>query len=109
MYQIHVGASFDNTRVTDVAFADDSAILVELLKVLVLGLEAVHEELETPGLLGQDQGRGGWRLCWINQWSLFMHVVMILRSLKTLHGLIAGSTAVMHHVKKPSGGLACPR
>ena len=59
--QSHCGASVGNTKITDLVFADDAAIFAESLEVLVMALEALHEELATQGFLGQDQGPGVWR------------------------------------------------
>ena len=42
--QSHCGASVGNTEITDLIFADDAGIFAELLKVLVVALEALHEE-----------------------------------------------------------------
>ena len=44
--QIHYGASVGNTKITDLVFADDAAIFVESLEVLVMALEALHEEVK---------------------------------------------------------------
>ena len=44
----HCGASVGNTKITDLVFADDAAILAESLKVLVMALEALHEEEVKP-------------------------------------------------------------
>lgn len=46
----HCGASVGNTRVTDLAFADDAVILAESLDVLVVALEALNEEAKPLGL-----------------------------------------------------------
>lgn len=48
--QSHCGASVGNTTVTDLVFADDAVILAESLEVLVLALEALHEEAKPLGL-----------------------------------------------------------
>ena len=48
--QSHCGASIGNTRVTDLVFADDAVILAESLEVLVMALEALHEEAKPLGL-----------------------------------------------------------
>ncbi len=42
----------DNSWVADLAFADDAVILSESLEVLVLALEALHEEAKPLGLQG---------------------------------------------------------
>lgn len=47
--QSHCGASIGNTGVTDFVFADDAVILAESLKVLVMALEALHEETKPLG------------------------------------------------------------
>ena len=46
--QSHCGASVGNTKITDLVFADDAAILAESLEVLVMALEALHEEEVKP-------------------------------------------------------------
>ncbi|KAG0723298.1 hypothetical protein GWK47_005549 [Chionoecetes opilio] len=38
------GASLGNTKITDLVFADDAVIFDESLEVLVMALEALHEE-----------------------------------------------------------------
>ena len=48
--QSHSGASVDNTKITDLVFADDAVIFADLLKVLVMVLEALHEEAKPLGL-----------------------------------------------------------
>ena len=48
--QSHCGASVDNTEITDLVFADDAAIFAESLEVLVMALEALHEEVKHLGL-----------------------------------------------------------
>ena len=42
--QSHCGASVDNTKITDLIFADDAVIFAESLEVLVMTLVALHEE-----------------------------------------------------------------
>ena len=44
------GADIGNTRITDLDFADDAVIFAESLEVLVLALEALHEEAKPLGL-----------------------------------------------------------
>ena len=44
------GASIGNTEITYVIFADDAAIFTESLEVLVMALEALHEEVKPLGL-----------------------------------------------------------
>ena len=48
--QSHCGASVGNTKVTDLVFADDAVLLAESLEVLVMALEALHEEAKPLGL-----------------------------------------------------------
>ena len=48
--QSHCGASVGNTKITDLVFADDAVILAESLEVLVLALEALHEDAKPLGL-----------------------------------------------------------
>ena len=43
--QSHCEASVSNTQITDLVFADDALIFVESLEVLVIALEALHEEV----------------------------------------------------------------
>ena len=61
--QSHCGASVSNTEITDLVFADDAAIFAESLEVLVMALEALHEEMKPLGLQvsWQDQRLGVWR------------------------------------------------
>ncbi|KAG0713853.1 hypothetical protein GWK47_015271 [Chionoecetes opilio] len=42
--QSDCGASVGNTKITDLVFADDAVIFAESLEVLVMALEALHEE-----------------------------------------------------------------
>ncbi|KAG0727554.1 hypothetical protein GWK47_034452 [Chionoecetes opilio] len=42
--QSDCGASVSNTKITDLVFADDAVIFAESLEVLVMALEALHEE-----------------------------------------------------------------
>ncbi|KAG0729698.1 Retrovirus-related Pol polyprotein from type-1 retrotransposable element R2 [Chionoecetes opilio] len=44
------GASVGNTKITDLVFADDAVIFAESLEVLVMALEALHEEAKPLGL-----------------------------------------------------------
>ena len=44
--QSHCGASVGNTEIKDIVFADDTAIFPESLGVLVMALEALHEEVK---------------------------------------------------------------
>ncbi|KAG0711101.1 putative uncharacterized transposon-derived protein F52C9.6 [Chionoecetes opilio] len=48
--QSDCGASVDNTKITDLVFADDAVIFAESLEVLVMALEALHEEAKPLGL-----------------------------------------------------------
>ncbi|KAG0713027.1 Transposon TX1 uncharacterized protein [Chionoecetes opilio] len=48
--QSDCGASVGNTKITDLVFADDEVIFAESLKVLVMALEALHEEAKPLGL-----------------------------------------------------------
>ena len=48
--QSRCGASVGNTKVTDLDFADDAVLLAESLEVLVMALEALHEEAKPLGL-----------------------------------------------------------
>ncbi|KAG0712224.1 hypothetical protein GWK47_018960 [Chionoecetes opilio] len=43
-------ASVGNTKITDLVFADDAVIFAESLEVLVMALEALHEEAKPLGL-----------------------------------------------------------
>ena len=47
--QSHCG-HLSATEITDLVFADDTAIFAESLKVLVMALEALHEEAKLLGL-----------------------------------------------------------
>ena len=46
----HCGASVGNTKITDLVFADDAAIFAESLEVMVMALEALHEEVKPLGV-----------------------------------------------------------
>ena len=46
----HCGAFVGKTKITDLVFTDDATIFAESLEVLVLALEALHEELKPLGL-----------------------------------------------------------
>ncbi|KAG0721849.1 Mitochondrial ribonuclease P protein 1 [Chionoecetes opilio] len=48
--QSDCGASLGNTKITDLVFADDAVIFAESLEVLVMALEALHEEAKPLGL-----------------------------------------------------------
>ncbi|KAG0727910.1 hypothetical protein GWK47_033618 [Chionoecetes opilio] len=48
--QSDCGASVGNTKITDLVFADDAVIFAESLEVLVMALEALHEEPKPLGL-----------------------------------------------------------
>ncbi|KAG0723488.1 G-protein coupled receptor moody [Chionoecetes opilio] len=47
--QSDCGASLGNTKITDLVFADDAVIFAESLEVLVMALEALHEEANPLG------------------------------------------------------------
>ena len=48
--QKHCAASVGNTKITDLGFADDAVIFTESLEVLVMALEALHEEAKPLGV-----------------------------------------------------------
>ena len=48
--QSHCEAPVGNTKIVDLVFADDAAIFAESLEVLVMALEALHEEVKPLGL-----------------------------------------------------------
>ena len=48
--QSHCGASVSNTEITDPVFADEATIFAESLEVMVMVLEALHEEVKPLGL-----------------------------------------------------------
>ncbi|KAG0716011.1 Nucleolar complex protein 2 [Chionoecetes opilio] len=50
--QSDCGASLGNTKITDLVFADVAVIFAELLEVLVMALEELHEEAKPLGLEG---------------------------------------------------------
>lgn len=50
MDQSPCGTCIGNTRVTDLVFVNDPAILAESMEVLVQALEALHEEAKPLGL-----------------------------------------------------------
>ena len=47
--QSHCGASVSNKKITDLVFADDAVIFAQSLEVLVMALEALHEEAKPSG------------------------------------------------------------
>ncbi|KAG0730163.1 Nucleoporin SEH1-A [Chionoecetes opilio] len=48
--QSDCGASLGNTKITDLVFAEDAVIFADSLEVLVMALEALHEEAKPLGL-----------------------------------------------------------
>ncbi|KAG0714118.1 hypothetical protein GWK47_014747 [Chionoecetes opilio] len=44
--QSDCGESLGNTKITDLVFADDAVIFAESLEILVMALEALHEEAQ---------------------------------------------------------------
>ena len=48
--QSHCEASVSNTDITHLVFADDAAVFTESLEILVMALEALHEEVKPLGL-----------------------------------------------------------
>ena len=48
--QIHCEGSVGNTEITDLVFADYASILAESQEVVVLAIEALHEEVKPLGL-----------------------------------------------------------
>ena len=50
MDQSHCGASVGKTKITNLVFADDAVIFAESLEVLMMVLEALHEETKPLGL-----------------------------------------------------------
>ncbi|KAG0724267.1 putative uncharacterized transposon-derived protein F52C9.6 [Chionoecetes opilio] len=47
---LYYSYSLGNTKITDLVFADDAVIFAESLEVLVMALEALHEEAKPLGL-----------------------------------------------------------
>ena len=43
------GASFGNTKISDLHFTDDAVIFAETLDILLGALEVLNEESEAPG------------------------------------------------------------
>ena len=89
MQNSHCGASVSNTEITDFVLADDAAIFAESLEILVMVLEALHEEVEPLGLKvswakTKVQVFGGVLDATVQS----MRVVRTLRSLKTSHTLV---------------------
>ena len=80
--QSHCGASVGNTEITYLVFADDAAIFAESLEVLVMALEALHEEVKTLGLRfpGPRPRSRCLEVCWMKRYTLFMRVARTLRS-----------------------------
>ncbi|KAG0727692.1 Replication stress response regulator SDE2 [Chionoecetes opilio] len=58
--QSDCGASLGNTKITDLVFADDAVLFAESLEVLVMALEALHEEGPVCNVVLQRQGRLVW-------------------------------------------------
>ena len=48
--QSHCGSSVGNTEITDLVFAYDATIFAKSLEVLVMALEALHDEVKPLGL-----------------------------------------------------------
>ncbi|KAG0717266.1 hypothetical protein GWK47_054805 [Chionoecetes opilio] len=48
--QSDCGSSLGNTKITDLVFADDAVFFAESMEVLVMALEALHEEVKYLGL-----------------------------------------------------------
>ena len=48
--QSHCGTSVGNTKIIDLVFADNGVIFAESLEVLMMALEALHEEAKPLGL-----------------------------------------------------------
>ncbi|KAG0707868.1 hypothetical protein GWK47_024109 [Chionoecetes opilio] len=79
--QSDCGASVGNTKFTDLVFADDAVIFAEYLEVLVMALEALHEEAKPLGL-EVSWSRPSFRhaqpisatLAKLNQWHQIYHV-----------------------------------
>ena len=80
--QSHFGASVGNTKITDLVFADDAPIFAESLEILVMALEALHEEVKPLGLkISWPRPRFKClEACWMKQYSLSMRVARTLRS-----------------------------
>ena len=56
--QSHCGAFVSNTKITDLGVANDTVFFAESLKVLVMALEALHEEAKPLGLQLSWSNRG---------------------------------------------------
>ena len=80
--QSHCGPSVGNTEITDLVFADDAAIFTESLEVLVMALEALHEEVKPLGLSfpGPSPRSRCLEVYWMKQYSLSMCVARTLTS-----------------------------
>lgn len=86
----HCQASVGDIKVNDLVFADVAVPLSELLEVPMLALEVLHEEAKQLGLkVSRPEPRPVLlEACWVAQFSLFMHVVRMLKSPKFLHTLV---------------------
>ncbi|KAG0712241.1 hypothetical protein GWK47_018914 [Chionoecetes opilio] len=75
--QSDCGAYLGNTNITDLVFADDAVIFAESLEVLVMALEALHEEAKPLGLKvsGSRPRSRCLEAYWMKQYSLFMRVL----------------------------------
>ena len=50
MAQSHCGASVTNTKITGFVFGDNAVIFADSLEILVMALQALHEEAKPLGL-----------------------------------------------------------
>ena len=71
----HCGASVGSTEIIYLVFAVNAAIFAESLEILVMALEALHEEVKPVGPRSRCL-----EACWMKQSSLSMRVARTLRS-----------------------------
>ncbi|KAG0726090.1 hypothetical protein GWK47_037303 [Chionoecetes opilio] len=100
--QSDCGSSLGNTKITDLVFADDAVIFAESMEVLVMALEALHEEvkhlgLEVSWLKTKVQVFGGL----LDETVQSVHACgKDIEILENLHTLVAQSIMMAGHVKK---------
>ncbi|KAG0715477.1 hypothetical protein GWK47_011852 [Chionoecetes opilio] len=103
--QSDCGASVGNTKITDLVFADDAVIFAESLEVLVMALEALHEEAKPLGL----------EVSWLKTKVQIRNVIKIHRRLSEDTGIPVSPTFTANHVpalrSKITGSnvMACER
>ena len=95
------GASVSNTKITDLVFAINAVIFAESLEVLVMVLEALHEQAKLSGL----------QVSWPKT-KVQVFEGLLGKTVQSIHAcgedidiLVAWSITMMGHVNKSYGGL----